>query len=357
MKMAPVYFALAELGIAQRIVHTGQHYDARMSDVFFEELGLPNPDTNLGVGSGSQAVQTAEVMLRIEPELLTQRPAWLCVYGDVNSTLAATLVASKLGVPIAHVEAGLRSGDWSMPEEINRLVTDRLSQLLFTPSSDADQNLLREGAEPSSIKMVGNCMIDSLVRLLPKASKPRTISTPLEQGAYGLVTLHRPATVDDAATLKGVLAALARLARQLPIVFPVHPRTRANLEAQGFSVDPSIHLVDPVGYLEFLWLQKNARFVVTDSGGVQEETTYLGVPCFTFRDNTERPVTCEHGTNTLVGRNPERLVNEVLAMLGSSSDRKSGRRPALWDGAAAQRIAKIFEPLLRTAESRASRHS
>lgn len=353
MKMAPVYFALnAVSAVRQRLVHTGQHYDARMSDVFFSELGLPAPDANLEVGSGSHAAQTAQIMLRFEAEVTAHRPDWVCLYGDVNSTLAAALVASKLGIGVAHVEAGLRSGDWSMPEEINRVVTDRLSQLLFTPSRDGDDNLRREGVPEERIHFVGNCMIDTLVRLLPKAVRPEAVDATLDAGNFVLVTLHRPATVDDPVLLGRVLSALEQVARQLPVIFPLHPRTRSKLDAAGYRPGPGMLLIAPVSYLEFLWLQERARVVVTDSGGVQEETSYLGVPCLTFRDNTERPVTCEHGSNTLVGRDPERMVQSVLAALHKPA--RYGSRPPLWDGQAAQRIAAVFADLSVRAASDAS---
>lgn len=356
MKMAPVYFALnAVSAVRQRLVHTGQHYDARMSDVFFSELGLPAPDANLEVGSGSHAAQTAQIMLRFEAEVTAHRPDWVCLYGDVNSTLAAALVASKLGIGVAHVEAGLRSGDWSMPEEINRVVTDRLSQLLFTPSRDGDENLRREGVPEERIHFVGNCMIDTLVRLLPKAVRPEAVEATLDAGNFVLVTLHRPATVDDPVLLGRVLSALEQVARLLPVVFPLHPRTRSKLDAAGYRPGPGMLLIAPVSYLEFLWLQERARVVVTDSGGVQEETSYLGVPCLTFRDNTERPVTCEHGSNTLVGRDPERMVQSVLEALHKPA--RYGSRPPLWDGQAAQRIAAVFAELSVRAASDASEAS
>jgi UDP-N-acetylglucosamine 2-epimerase (non-hydrolysing) len=341
MKMAPVYFALnAVKGIVQRVVHTGQHYDARMSDVFFVELGLPAPDANLEVGSGSHAVQTAQVMQRFEQEVLNHHTDWVCLYGDVNSTVAAALVASKLGIGVAHVEAGLRSKDWSMPEEINRVVTDRLSQLLFTPSADADLNLKHEGVPSERIHFVGNCMIDTLVRLLPKATRPASLPQTIADGEFVLVTLHRPATVDDPVLLGQVLRALGYCLERAPIVFPLHPRTRAKLEAAGYVAPPRLLLIDPVGYLDFLWLEAHARVVVTDSGGVQEETSYLGVPCLTFRDNTERPVTCEFGSNRLIGRDPAQLLQFVLAAFSEPAGPK--RTPPLWDGRAGERIAAVF---------------
>ncbi|HWP38051.1 MAG TPA: UDP-N-acetylglucosamine 2-epimerase (non-hydrolyzing), partial [Gemmatimonadales bacterium] len=289
MKIAPLARALAaRRGVTHVLVHTGQHYDRNMSDTFFEDLGAPEPDHNLEVGSGSHAAQTAAIMQRFEPVLLAERPDVVLVYGDVNSTVAAALVAAKLGVRIGHVEAGLRSRDWSMPEEINRVVTDRLSDLLFTPSPDADANLVAEGVPRERIHFVGNIMIDSLVALLPRA---RAADTPrrfgLSPGEFVVVTLHRPSNVDDAATLAGVMQALARVAEERPVLFPVHPRTRGRLEA--FSVRSSnnrLRLMDPLGYVDMLSLVQAAGLVITDSGGLQEETSFLGIPCLTVRPNT-----------------------------------------------------------------------
>lgn len=340
MKVAPVLHALDREGqFVQTLLHTGQHYDRNMSDVFFEQLDLPRPDISLGVGSGSHAQQTAQIMIRFEEALVAQRPDILLVYGDVNSTVATALVGSKLGIKIGHVEAGLRSFDRSMPEELNRLVTDQLSDLLFTPSADADENLMREGVPRERIRRIGNVMIDTLVRLLPKARMPKNVSLPAE---YALVTLHRPSNVDEPAALSRILAALERIGRKCPIVFPVHPRTRQRIETLGGPRprNNSILYLDPVGYLEFLALQSRARLVITDSGGVQEETTYLGVPCLTLRENTERPVTVDVGTNMLVGTDPDRLVVETNRIL--HGNRPAGDIPELWDGQAGRRLATIL---------------
>lgn len=338
MKVAPVHAALAARGVAQTLIHTGQHYDEKMSDVFFDELRLPRPDVNLNVGSATHAVQTAEVMIRLEPVLLEHRPDWLLVYGDVNSTMAATLVCAKLGIRVAHVEAGLRSRDRTMPEEINRLVTDQLADLLLTPSDDGNENLVREGVAVERVQMVGNVMIDTLVRLLPDA---RTRWTALREqmhlDRFALVTLHRPSNVDESAKLVSLLGALADISRSLPVVFPIHPRTRESIRRAGFAFPDSIVVVDPLGYLDFLALQERATVVITDSGGVQEETTFLGVPCLTMRANTERPVTVTMGTNTLIGEDLALLREEVDAVLAGRG--KRGSIPPLWDGHAAERVA------------------
>jgi UDP-N-acetylglucosamine 2-epimerase (non-hydrolysing) len=341
IKAAPVIRALSAHPVRQTLVHTGQHFDAGMSQVFFEELDLPRPDVNLGIGSGSHAVQTGRIMEHLEPVLLESRPDRVLVYGDINSTLAAALVCAKLSLPVAHVEAGLRSGDRGMPEEINRILTDQLADLLFTPSADADANLRREGIAPAKIRRVGNVMIDTLVRLLPRAEErwPRLQKKyPLER--YALVTLHRPSNVDDPQALKALLAVLGRVAQDLPLLFPVHPRTRKRLAADGLAVPPGVQLLDPQGYLDFLALQAHAAVVITDSGGIQEETTYLGVPCLTLRENTERPVTVTVGTNQLIGGDLDRLQPEVGSILSGKG--KRGRRPPLWDGHAAERIAAIL---------------
>jgi UDP-N-acetylglucosamine 2-epimerase (non-hydrolysing) len=344
MKMAPVYFAMAERPeLSQLLVHTGQHYDEKMSDIFFHQLGLPQPDMNLGVGSGSHAVQTAQTMVGFESVVLDQKPDWLCVYGDVNSTVACALVAAKLGVKVAHVEAGLRSRDWSMPEEINRVVTDRISDLLLTPSADADENLRAEGVDPERIVMVGNCMIDTLVRLLPLAEAPKSGDW---DRPFVLVTLHRPSNVDEADMLGRIAAELKKLAEHVRVVFPIHPRTRARLDALGIELNhPNVELLEPLGYLQFLWLQQQALAVVTDSGGIQEETTYLGTACLTLRDNTERPITCELGTNTLLGREPEKIVSEVQRAMADRqrTELAVGQRvPPLWEGAAGKRVAETI---------------
>ena len=340
MKMAPIIAALRRHeGVQQILVHTGQHYDAKMSDVFFQDLGMRDPDVHLGVGSGSHAQQTAKVMVEIEPVLLREKPDWVLVAGDVNSTIAVALVAAKLGIQVAHVEAGLRSRDWNMPEEVNRVLTDRLSSLLFTPSRDGDENLLKEGIEPSRIHFVGNVMIDSLRAALPRARESKIHERlELAKGGYALATLHRPSNVDDPAALRGLMSALAEVAHDLPVVFPIHPRTRARLP-QDFKAD-GLKLIDPLGYLDFLALTAEARLVLTDSGGIQEETTALGVPCLTLRENTERPVTVEVGTNTLVGTDPARVIPAAREILSGKA--RKGSIPELWDGRAAERIASVL---------------
>jgi UDP-N-acetylglucosamine 2-epimerase (non-hydrolysing) len=352
MKAAPVLRALAarsavrQTPICQTLVHTGQHYDRAMSDVFFQELEMPQPDCNLEVGSGSHAQQTAAVLSAFEPVVLDRKPDLVLVYGDVNSTVAAALVCSKLGVRVGHVEAGLRSRDRTMPEEINRLLTDQLSDLLFTPSSDGDENLRREGVDPSRIHLVGNVMIDTLVRLLPRSEQHRRKDLRMP---YVLVTLHRPSNVDDLPWLRELLATLAELSRQLTVVFPVHPRTRHRLA--DLSPDSGLHprpqLLDPLPYLDFLALQRRAALVITDSGGIQEETTFLGVPCLTVRENTERPVTITMGTNQLVGRDLQKLRAAADQILNRYSETNASRELTpcqipLWDGRAAERIAEIL---------------
>jgi len=341
MKLAPVLRAF-EGRAAQVVVHTGQHYDANMSGIFFRQLGIGHPDINLEVGSASQAQQTAQVMAKIEPVLIDQRPDTVVVYGDVNSTVAAALVATKLGIEVAHVEAGLRSFDRTMPEEINRVVTDRIADLLFTPSADGDENLLHEGVSPDKIHRIGNVMIDTLVRLLP-AADDAIAKSPLHDWIgkpYALVTLHRPSNVDDPQALRATCRALAGVARDLPVIFPVHPRTRARLAAMAADESAALNLCEPLGYLEFLGLQRHATVVITDSGGVQEETTFLRVPCLTMRDNTERPVTVTMGTNILIGRTAARIEDEVRRILRGEA--KYGGVPPLWDGHAAERMADIL---------------
>jgi UDP-N-acetylglucosamine 2-epimerase (non-hydrolysing) len=336
MKVAPVLSALkGHKNVVQTLIHTGQHYDPKMSDVFFEQLGIPAPDLNLAVGSGSHAKQTAEIMVRFEPVVVERKPDLVLVYGDVNSTVAATLVCAKLGIRVGHVEAGLRSFDRTMPEEINRLVTDQLADMLFTPSDDGDENLRKEGIASDKIFRVGNVMIDSLVRLLPAAKKIKHDNLP---DRYALVTLHRPANVDDSASLKGILESLLEVNRDLKVVFPTHPRTRQRIAEFGLS---SGHLLvlDPLPYLDFLALQSRATVVITDSGGIQEETTYLGIPCLTVRENTERPITISMGTNVLVGRDRGKLRAELSNILDGNA--KQGSIPPLWDGKTGQRIAEI----------------
>ncbi|HWY54438.1 MAG TPA: UDP-N-acetylglucosamine 2-epimerase (non-hydrolyzing) [Terriglobales bacterium] len=335
MKAAPVMRALEKWPeVRQTLIHTGQHYDRNLSDVFFSQLNIPQPDVNLEVGSGSHAWQTAEVMTRLEQVVLERKPDVVVVYGDVNSTLAAALVASKLTIRVAHVEAGLRSFDHTMPEEINRIVTDRLADMLFTPSEDADLNLQREGIPSEKIYRVGNVMIDSLVRLLPAAMQ---CSRNLLPARYALVTLHRPCNVDDGASLRSIWKSLLEVNEELEVVFPVHPRTRQRIEQ--FSIDiKKIHLLNPLPYIEFLAMQLHAAVVITDSGGIQEETTYLGVPCLTLRANTERPVTVTMGTNTLIRQDLGRLKSELSKILQGKG--KKGSIPPLWDGHAGERIAE-----------------
>ena len=345
MKVAPIVEAMRRRAreFAPVLVHTGQHYDERMSDDFFRDLGMPLPDVHLGVGSASHAQQTALVMQRFEPVVLEQRPDWALVVGDVNSTLACALVCSKLGVKVAHVEAGLRSRDRSMPEEINRLLTDQLSDLLLTPSEDGDRNLSGEGIPAERVRLVGNVMIDSLLKHLELAAASDARERFGVEGTdYAVVTLHRPSNVDDAATLRRILRALARVSRLLPVVFPIHPRTRKNLADFGLDEEESLRgdlrLTEPLGYLDFLRLYSGARLVLTDSGGIQEETTALGIPCLTLRENTERPVTVELGTNRVVGTDEERIVSEAEAALSKHRSGEPPRVPPLWDGRAADRI-------------------
>jgi UDP-N-acetylglucosamine 2-epimerase (non-hydrolysing) len=345
MKVAPVVEAMRRRGaeFSPLVVHTGQHYDERMSDAFFRDLGMPRPDVHLGVGSGSHARQTAAVMERFEPVVLEEKPDWVLVVGDVNSTVACALVCAKLLVRVAHVEAGLRSRDRTMPEEINRLVTDQLSDLLLTPSADADRNLLAEGIPASRIRMVGNVMIDSLFQQLERAraSKARE-DLGVENRDYAVVTLHRPSNVDDAATLRGILDALDEIGSRLPVVFPVHPRTRQNLAEFGLleTIERRgrVRLTEPLGYLDFLRLYSGAALVLTDSGGIQEETTALGIPCLTLRENTERPVTVELGTNRVVGTDPQRIKREAVEALARGRGDGPPRVPPLWDGRTADRI-------------------
>jgi UDP-N-acetylglucosamine 2-epimerase (non-hydrolysing) len=333
MKVAPVMRALESRGAAQSLVHTGQHYDANMSDVFFAQLGMAAPDVNLEVGSGSHAVQTAEIMRRFEPVLLSRGPDVVLVYGDVNSTVAAALVCSKLGVRLGHVEAGLRSFDRTMPEEINRLLTDQLADLLFTPSEDGDVNLEREGIPSEKIHRVGNVMIDTLVRLLPAAEKANGIP-----GRYALVTLHRPSNVDSSERLREIVKSLLEIQNEVDVVFPVHPRTHQRLTELAMDTG-RLRLLGPLPYIEFLALQRRAAVVITDSGGIQEETTFLRVPCLTLRTSTERPITVSIGSNVLVGEDLVRLREETARVLCGQA--KPGGVPALWDGHAAERIADI----------------
>ena len=338
VKMAPVYAACARRGITQLVVHTGQHYDPNMSEVFFRQFQLPAPDFNLNVGSASHAAQTAAVMVGIE-KIQRRHPAdWVLVYGDVNSTLAAALVCAKQHQPLAHVEAGLRSGDRQMPEEINRIVTDQVADLLLTPSADANANLLREGVPARRIHLVGNVMIDTLLRFMPLIDAADRSPYPPQ---YGLVTLHRPANVDEDRALGHCLESLGNISRSIPLLFPVHPRTRKRIAGLARPTPrPALHFTEPMNYIDFLGLVKRAAFVITDSGGLQEETTCLGVPCLTLRTTTERPITIELGTNLLLGNDLARLEQAVAAILAGNA--KRGRIPPLWDGQTAARIVEVL---------------
>ena len=344
MKVAPIVAAMKRRSseFQSFMVHTGQHYDPRMSDAFFSDLDMPEPDIYLGVGSGSHAVQTATVMQAFEPILLKEKPDWVLVVGDVNSTLACALVCAKLGIKVAHVEAGLRSRDRTMPEEINRLLTDQISDLLLTPSRDGDANLLAEGVPEERIRFVGNVMIDSLLGNLERARKSSTLADLNLSGKdYALLTLHRPSNVDQKDGFEGILNSLTEIAQYLPIVFPAHPRTRKMIDELGLreKVEKAdLRIIEPVGYLGFVQLLDRARLVLTDSGGIQEETTVLGVPCITLRENTERPITVEVGTNVIAGTNPARIVEAARQALESPADKSSIRIPELWDGHTAERI-------------------
>ncbi len=348
MKVAPVHSAFLEAGFDALLVHTGQHYDEKMSQVFFDQLGMPRPDVNLHVGSGSHAVQTARVMEAFEKVVQAEQPDVVLVAGDVNSTIACALVSTKLGVKVAHLEAGLRSYDRAMPEEINRVLTDQISDVLLTPSADGDENLAKEGIESSRVVRVGNAMIDSLLTHLEHARSLNFLeSHALESRGYGLLTLHRPSNVDVKEVLEPLLEALCECAKRLPIVFPAHPRTRKQLTAFGLwekvENTQQLKVVEPLGYLEFLALQSDAKVVMTDSGGIQEETTALGVPCLTIRENTERPITITEGTNTLVGVNPENLLKAFDDIMENGG--KTGQVPEFWDGKTAQRVVKAIREL------------
>jgi UDP-N-acetylglucosamine 2-epimerase (non-hydrolysing) len=343
MKIAPIYAEMKRRGseFLPMIVHTGQHYDAAMSDSFFVDLGMPKPDVHLNVGSASHSVQTAKIMIAFEPVLLEHKPDWVLVVGDVNSTIACTLVASKLGIKVAHVEAGLRSGDRTMPEEINRILTDSISDLLLTPSPDGNENLKKEGIPDEKVKLVGNVMIDSLLRNL-KISESSIVREELnlKEKEYAVMTLHRPSNVDDKATFSGLLEALLEISEKLPIIFPAHPRSRGKIEEFGFSEkvkNSNIKLIEPLGYLDFMRLYSGAKLVLTDSGGLQEETTALGIPCLTLRENTERPITIEMGTNILVGTNSEKIKRNAFEILANKS-KTDAKIPPLWDGKTAERI-------------------
>ena len=348
MKVAPIYAEMKRrtAEFAPMIVHTGQHYDAAMSDAFFDDLGMPKPDIHLGVGSGSHAVQTAKIMTEFEPVVVSEKPDWVLVVGDVNSTIACALVCAKLGVKVAHVEAGLRSRDRSMPEEINRILTDAISDLLFTTSQDADENLKHEGISPDKIRFVGNVMIDSLLEHLKLAEKSNVRENlGVADSDYGVLTLHRPSNVDDKQTFFGILDALLAIAERLPIIFPVHPRTKAKIEEFGFAeriANSKIRLIEPLGYLDFMRLYSGAKLVLTDSGGLQEETTVLGIPCLTLRHNTERPITIEMGANVLVGTDTEKIKQAAFNVLSNPAAAVNVKIPPLWDGKTAGRICDVL---------------
>jgi UDP-N-acetylglucosamine 2-epimerase (non-hydrolysing) len=346
MKMAPLVHSLRERGIEQKLVHTGQHYDDNMSKIFFEDLGMPPPDIYLGVGSGSHAEQTARVMVEFEKVCLKDRPDLVVVVGDVNSTLACSVVSAKQWIPVAHVEAGLRSFDARMPEEINRVVTDRLSELLLTHCPDADENLKREGVPAEKIHRVGNIMIDSLVANLEKAGTSDVLDElSLQPRRYAVVTLHRPSNVDDAGTLLRIMRALHEIADRLPVIFSCHPRTAVRLKSleayDEFAGRGDLRVLPPMGYLDFLHLLSQSHLVLTDSGGLQEETTYLGIHCVTIRENTERPITLTQGTNVLAGTDPEKILAAARPALENRP--AAGTAPELWDGKTAPRIVDVFE--------------
>ncbi len=347
MKIAPIVREMRrrESKFQPLIVHTRQHYDAAMSDSFFEDLDIPKPDFHLEVGSHSHAVQTAKIMMEFEPVILQEKPDWVLVVGDVNSTIACALVCSKLGVKVAHVEAGLRSGDMAMPEEINRLLTDRISDLLLTPSTDGDENLLKEGVSRDKIHFVGNVMIDSLFYSL-KLSESSNVREELNlnEKEYAVLTLHRPSNVDEREIFAPILDALTEISEKIPIIFPAHPRTSGKIEEFGFATrikNSNIKLIKPLGYLDFLRLYSGAKLVLTDSGGLQEETTALSIPCLTLRENTERPITIELGTNELVGTNPEKIKKSAFQVL-ENSNTQDAKIPPLWDGRTAERICDVL---------------
>ena len=356
MKIAPIMEALKNLEprLLVSLVHTGQHYDVAMNHQYFEALGIPHPDINLEVGSGSHAAQTAEVMRRFEPTLDEKKPSAVLVVGDVNSTLACALVATKKGIPVIHVEAGLRSFDRAMPEEINRILTDQISDLLFTTEHSGKENLLGEGIGESRIRFVGNVMIDTLHRNLERAIPVAQILKEAGRGnllaggkGYAVLTMHRPSNVDEPVTLRTLLEVVLKISQQLPIIFPLHPRTRAMIEKFGLAElldTPEILLLPPMGYLEMLGLMKDARLVLTDSGGIQEETTALGVPCLTLRNNTERPITVDEGTNTIVGQDPVKILSTFDEIMRGGG--KAGRIPEFWDGQASTRIAAVISEWL-----------
>lgn len=350
MKMAPLYKALKERdeGYIPALIHTGQHYDEKMSKLFFEDLGMPEPDAYLHVGSGTHGQQTARIIERYEEYILSgNQPDLVIVAGDVNSTIACALVAKKLHIPVAHLEAGLRSFDERMPEEINRVLTDRISDLLFTPSEDGNANLLKEGVPAEKIRLVGNIMIDSLVEHRAKAEKSEVMSELgiSEHEPYALVTLHRPSNVDEVSGLEMLFSAFSEIGKQIRIVFPMHPRTSKNIERLGLSSQlaeiPNLTITEPIGYLDFMKLQMNAKFILTDSGGIQEESTFFGVPCLTLRENTERPITITEGTNQLVPLTSDSIVHYSMKIL--QGDVKKGTVPKYWDGKTAERVVMVLD--------------
>lgn len=350
MKIAPLYAEFAKRQINQLLLHTGQHYDDNMSQVFFDDLGMPAPDIYLGVGSGSHATQTAKIMVEFEKICIEHEPRLVVVVGDVNSTLACTLVASKLNIPSAHVEAGLRSRDMRMPEEVNRLVTDTLADILLTPSLDGNENLLNEGTDPNKIHFVGNIMIDSLFNNIERAKTSSILKTlNLEEEGYGVLTLHRPSNVDDIESFTRIINALEVIGERIPLVFPIHPRTENRIKEfdLGSRLEniPNFISIEPAGYLDFIALVSNSQIVLTDSGGLQEETTALGIPCITLRENTERPITVSEGTNEIVGNDTQAIITAAIDAL--DSPRKSSMIPKLWDGKTAVRIVDIIEDELR----------
>ena len=351
MKMAPLYSELKKRKINTLLLHTGQHYDKNMSSIFFEELNMPKPDVYLGVGSDTHAKQTAKIMVDFEEICLERNPQRVVVAGDVNSTIACALVATKLNIPVDHVEAGLRSFDMNMPEEINRILTDRISSLLFTPSEDANINLINEGVKPEKIKFTGNIMIDSLKNNLEKTNTKILDKIKVEKKEYALITLHRPSNVDEKATLNEIIEGLNSISEKINLVFPLHPRTKHKIEEFGLETKwkKNIRITEPLGYLDFLSLTKNAKIVITDSGGIQEETTALGIPCLTLRDNTERPITVSQGTNKIIGNKQKSIIEEVRNIL--DNEKKTYAIPELWDGKTALRIADILEKHLSQTEN------
>jgi UDP-N-acetylglucosamine 2-epimerase (non-hydrolysing) len=349
MKVAPLVAAMnrRHTEFQSILVHTGQHYDANMSDAFFRDLEMPEPNVYLGVGSGTHAAQTAAIMLAFEPVVVNEKPDWVVVVGDVNSTIACALVCVKLGIKVAHVEAGLRSRDRTMPEEINRLLTDQIADLLFTPSQDADANLIAEGIPRERIKFVGNIMIDSLLSNLNRADHSvARAQLGLDGKDYALLTLHRPSNVDEKTSFSRILAALETIGGRVPVIFPAHPRTRKTIAEHNLSErinkTKGLRMIDALGYLDFLNLMSGARLVLTDSGGIQEETTVLGIPCITLRENTERPITVEMGTNTIAGTNTAKIVSASIKALENPPDKSSLKAPPFWDGHTAERILEIL---------------